>query len=130
VLQQLVQVETDLTNVSGGRGSAADLFNAYLRWVANAVRLLRHQTRDADIESLILTRRCWTLQAMAGRPVGMVRDLVEVEIDDRLGVFAEAIRATRAEFDRCSRPGCGRAPTRATANLRWGPRARLRTPSR
>lgn len=105
VLQQLVQLETDLANVRSGGMTAEDLFNAYLRWTANAVRLLRHQTREADIESLVLTRRYWTLQAMAGGPVGMVRDLVEVEIDDRQSVFSEAIRTTRFEFERWDRLG-------------------------
>lgn len=105
VLQQLVQVKTDLSNVRSSGTTAEDLFNAYLRWVANAVRLLRYQTREADIESLVLTRRYWTLQAMAGGPVGMVRDLVEVEIDDRLTVFEDSTRTTRAEFERWDRMG-------------------------
>jgi hypothetical protein len=98
VLQQLVQVKTELSNVRSSGTTAEDLFNAYLQWVANAVRLLRYQTREADIESLVLTRRYWTLQAMAGGPVGMVRDLVQVEIDDRLTVFEDSTRTTRAEF--------------------------------
>lgn len=105
VLQQLVQVTTDLANVRSSGTTAEDLFNAYLRWAANAVRLLRHQTREADIESLVLTRRYWTLQALAGGPVGVVRDLVKVEIDDRLTVFEETVRTTRAEFERWDRMG-------------------------
>ena len=105
LLQQLVQIEIDLENVRSSATTAEDLFNAYLRWTANTVRLLRHQTRETDIESLVLTRRYWTLQAMAGGPVGMVRDLVEVEIDDRLAVFAQAKRTTRTEFERWDRSG-------------------------
>ncbi len=35
----------------------------------------------------------------------MVRDLVEVEIDDRLTVLEETIRTTRAEFERWNRVG-------------------------
>jgi PIN domain len=103
VMQQLTQVQTDLVNVRSNGTTAQDLFNAYLRWAANAVRLLRYQTREADMESLVLTRRYWTLQAMAGGPVSMARDLVEVEIDDRLAVFEETVNTTRAEFVRWDR---------------------------
>lgn len=105
LLHQLVQVETDLKNVRG-RGTTADnLFNAYLQWVAGAIRVLRHQMREPELETLVLTRRYWTLQAMAGVPIGMARDLVEVEIDDRLTVLEQTIRTTRAEFERWNRVG-------------------------
>lgn len=105
LLQQLVQVETDLKNVRG-RGLTPDgLFYAYLQWVAGAVRMLRYQVREAELESLVLTRRYWTLQAMAGVPIGMARDLVEVEMEDRLTVLEETIRTTRAEFERWNRVG-------------------------
>lgn len=105
VLQQLVEVETHLKNVRGRSTTAEDLFPEYLRWAANAVRMLRHQLREEDVQDLILTRRYWTLQAMASGPVGMVRELVEVEIDDRLSVFQDSLRATRAEFERWDRVG-------------------------
>ncbi len=39
LLHQLVQVETDLNNVRGRGTTADDLFNAYLRWVAGAIRV-------------------------------------------------------------------------------------------
>ena len=105
VLQQLVEVETHLKNVRGRSTTAEDLFAEYLRWAANAVRMLRHQLREEDVQDLILTRRYWTLQAMASGPVGMVRELVEVEIDDRLSVFEDSLRTTRAEFERWDRVG-------------------------
>ncbi len=105
LLQQLVQVESDLKNVRG-RGLPPDgLFSAYLQWVAGAVRMLRYQMREAELETLVLTRRYWTLQAMAGVPIGVAGDLVEVEIEDRLTVLEETIRTTRAEFQRWNRVG-------------------------
>lgn len=47
LLQQLVEVETSLMNVRGRAITAVDLFNEYLRWANEAVRLLRHQVRAA-----------------------------------------------------------------------------------
>src|SRR5262245_51778084 len=96
LLQQLVQVETDLKNVRGRGTTAVDLFNEYLRWANEAVRMLRHSLREADLERLVLTRRYWTIQAMATGPVGMASNLVEVEIDDRMTLFELALRTTEA----------------------------------
>lgn len=103
LLNQLRQVETDLKNVRGAGGTAGDLFNAYLLWVANAVRVLRFQVRENEMEALVLTKRYWTLQAMSSGPAGMVRELVEVEIDDRLTFFEATIQTTQAEFERWDR---------------------------
>jgi hypothetical protein len=105
LLRQVLEVETDLKNVRGRGSTAEDLFNEFLRWAADAVRLLRHQVREGDLDALVLTRRYWTIQSMATGPVGMVRDLVEVEIDDRLIFFDESLRTTRAEFKRWDRVG-------------------------
>lgn len=105
LVQQLVEVETSLTNLRGRGLTAVDLFNEYLRWANEAVRMLRHQVQEPDLERLVLTRRYWTMQAMATGPVGMARELVEVEIDDRTTFFEEAIRTTRAEFARWDQYG-------------------------
>lgn len=105
LLQQLLQAETDLKNVRGRGTTAVDLFNEYLRWANEAVRMLRHSVREADLERLVLTRRYWTIQAMATGPVGMASNLVEVEIDDRTTVFDQARRTTEAEFKRWDERG-------------------------
>ncbi|GAB6987017.1 hypothetical protein JCM10369A_35420 [Nocardioides pyridinolyticus] len=105
LLQQLVQVETDLKNIRGRAPGAADLFNEYLRWANEAVRMLRHSLREADLERLVLTKRYWTIQAMATGPVDMARNLVEVEIDDRTTLFELALQTTRTEFKRWDERG-------------------------
>lgn len=105
LVQQLIEVETGLKNVRGRGSTAVDLFNEYLRWANEAVRMLRHSVREADLERLVLTRRYWTIQAMATGPVGMASNLVEVEIDDRTTVFEEARRTTEAEFKRWDERG-------------------------
>jgi PIN domain len=105
LLQQLLQVETDLKNVRGRAQGPVDLFNEYLRWANEAVRMLRQTLREADLERLVLTRRYWTMQAMATGPVGMAANLVEVEIDDRTTAFETALRTTEAEFKRWDERG-------------------------
>lgn len=105
LLQQLVQVETDLKNIRGRGHTAVDMFNEYLRWANEAVRMLRHSLREVDLERLVLTRRYWTIQAMATGPAAMASNLVEVEIDDRTTFFEEAIRTTQAEFKRWDERG-------------------------
>jgi hypothetical protein len=105
LVQQLLQVETDLKNVRSHGHSPIDLFQAYLNWANTAVRLLRHSLREADLDLLVLTKRYWTIQAMATEPVGLAGNLVEVEIDDRSTVFEEARRTTEAEFKRWDERG-------------------------
>lgn len=100
LLQQLIETETRLKNIRSRGHTAADLFNEYLRWANEAVRALRHQLRQDDLDRLVLTHRYWTLAGIVTGPVDMARDLVEVEIDDRTTVFEEAIRTTRDEFKR------------------------------
>ena len=105
LLDRLAEVEIRLRNVRGRASTAVDLFNEYLRWANEAVRMLRHHVRESELERLVLTRRYWTMLAMATGPVGLARDLVELEIDDRTTYFEEALRTTRAEFIRCDRYG-------------------------
>lgn len=93
-------MKNDLSNIRGHGHTAPDLFNAYLRWANGAVRLLSHSVRPTDLEELVLTRRYWSLQDMVSGTVGMTRDLVEVEIDDRIACYDSALSVTRAEFER------------------------------
>jgi hypothetical protein len=43
---------------------------AYAQWANNTVRQLRHLIRPADLEALILTRRYWVIQSLAGMAGG------------------------------------------------------------
>ncbi|MGL5824631.1 MAG: PIN domain-containing protein [Nocardioides sp.] len=100
LLDQLRRVEVDLRNVRSRATTADDLFNAYLQWIANAVRALRYQIRETELEKLLLTRRYWTVQALVGGPVALARDLIDVELDDRLSVFEDTIKMTESAFRR------------------------------
>lgn len=103
LLRNLTDVQMKLSNVRTGSPSVTERYSKYIRCVADAVRLLRWQVGERDLERLLLTRRYWTLQAMVASPTGMTGDLVDVELEDRTTVLEEAIRTTREEFQRWSR---------------------------
>ena len=46
LLDRLAEVEIRLRNVRGRASTAVDLFNEYLRWANEAVRMLRHHIRE------------------------------------------------------------------------------------
>lgn len=64
---------------------------AYVRWVHNAVRHLRHQLRAEAIRDLLLTRRYELLIASdLGRGLNR-RGLLDLEIEERISALGEAI---------------------------------------
>jgi rRNA-processing protein FCF1 len=103
LLRNLVEVQTELINVPGKSPTVVDRYTNYIAWVANSVRLLRTQVSEGDLNRLLLSRRYWTLQAMATSPTGMTGDLVDAELADRGAILADGIRETREEFQRWSR---------------------------
>jgi hypothetical protein len=79
-----------------------DRYNNYVGWANEAARMLRTQVKGADVERLVLTRRYWLLQSLAGDVVGPVGDLVDTELDDRQAALSEAIDALRRQIQRWS----------------------------
>jgi hypothetical protein len=92
-------------NIRIGGHTPLDLYNSYISWVKESVRMLRHQLSSEDLEQMVLTKRSWMLQSMAGSAVGPLAILVETEIDDRLTVLGLACEALSTEIRRWSRPG-------------------------
>lgn len=105
LLRRLTEIENALGNVRSTSTAPDGVFKSYLRWAADAVRALGPHIREADLNALILTRRYWSLQAMATGPIGSAYDLVEVEIDDRGAALAASTQATREEFERWDKLG-------------------------
>lgn len=103
LLRNLVEVQTELINVPGKSFTVVDRYTNYIAWVANSVRLLRMQVSEGDLSRLLLSRRYWTLQAMATSPTGMTGDLVDAELADRGAILEDTLRDTREEFQRWSR---------------------------
>jgi hypothetical protein len=105
LLKNLEYVHTEVGNVRTRGHTAVDLYNSYIAWVNESVRMLRHQVSPEDLERLVLTKRCWLLQSMAGSVVGPVALLVETEIDDRMTALQLACGALRSQIQRWSDPG-------------------------
>lgn len=101
----LREVHTGVINARGAGGTAVDRYNAYIRWVGEAVRMLRRQVSAADLDRLVLTRRYWLLQSLLADVTGPIGDLVETELEERVSAFDEAQRALDDQIRRWSRPG-------------------------
>ncbi|MEU1502886.1 PIN domain-containing protein [Streptomyces sp. NPDC005732] len=106
ILQSLTSVHTSLGNLSGrDRSTAYAYLLSYLRWVTDSSRLLRHQLRDADVRELILTDRYQALLDGVGhlagsQQEGFVNGLVDLEIEERLEAFSEAIGTFTTQSER------------------------------
>ena len=85
--------------------TAEERYSAYLVWVANAVRVLRGQVSTADLDRLVLTRRCWLLQSKADSWTALLGDLVDTEIDERDAVLQETVQALDEQIGRWTIPG-------------------------
>jgi hypothetical protein len=106
--EQLRQTLSDLQAAAGNLRSthtAGERFSAYLAWVANAVRVLRGQVSAADLDRLVLTRRCWLLQSKADGWTATLAHLLDTEIDERTAALEDAVRALDEQLERWSRPG-------------------------
>jgi hypothetical protein len=98
LLANLGNLRNDVDNLqSSHTQSPYGRLIAYLRWAASAVRMLRGQLRDDDINRLVLTRRHDALLAgassgLAGsHQVPLVNDLVNLELAHRVAEFDDVI---------------------------------------
>jgi len=105
LLKNIEYVHTQVGNVRSAGHTHLDLYNSYIAWVNESVRMLRHEVSPEDLERLVLTKRSWLLQSMVGSAVAPLAVLVETEIADRLAVLDEARRALAEQIERWSRPG-------------------------
>ena len=105
LLKNLRYVQVEVGNIRSRGHTQLDLYNSYLSWVNESVRMLRHHVSPEDLERLVLTKRCWLLQSMAGAAVGPLAIIVETEIDDRTTALDEARRSLEEQIERWSRPG-------------------------
>jgi len=105
LLKNIEYVHMQVGNVRSAGHTHLDLYNSYIAWVNESVRMLRHEVSPEDLERLVLTKRSWLLQSMVGSAVAPLAVLVETEIADRLAVLDEARRALAEQIERWSRPG-------------------------
>lgn len=103
VTEVIRQVAADLTNA---RGALGDAYMEYIRWANLAALRLRAVLSADDIERLVLTRRHWTIQGLAGQAgTPPVISLVNAEFDERTFVFDEVQRMLREQISKWSRAG-------------------------
>ena len=102
LLKALQQVYDGAVEARNWDGHAVDRCNTYMRWALDAVRVLRRQIAESDLERLVMTRAFWALQAggMGAESVGW---LVDAELDQRVSMFEEARDDLAAQIHRWSR---------------------------
>ncbi|MGW7288964.1 PIN domain-containing protein [Streptomyces sp. NPDC054847] len=106
LLGSLYSLRNEAANLQGPfNGPAYGRLVLYLRWAADAVRHLRGQIRDADIDHLVLTRRHDALLAGASGGLagshqeGFLNDLLNLELSHRVADFDEAAVALRQRVE-------------------------------
>ncbi|MEW2161304.1 PIN domain-containing protein [Streptomyces sp. NPDC007189] len=81
----------------------------YLNWATDTASDLRHQISDDDIDRLVLTRRYQSLLSSCGTLAGssqerLVNGLVNLEVDERIQSFEDALDALNAQIERWTGP--------------------------
>lgn len=103
LIEQIVGAHTGLTNVRGQALTPFDLYNAYLKWANEQVRMLRHTLTPAGLDQVVTTRRHWALVALDPTTMGnALVPFVESEIDDQMCVIEAELAALRRALGRYS----------------------------
>lgn len=91
VLELLNRAFNDLSNTRNAN-SLKEALDLYLLWTYRTTALLSPHIQGGDIERLINTKRYWLLQGIVN-PLqdSMIRHLIELEISERQGAFADEI---------------------------------------
>ena len=103
LLEALKHVYDGAVNARSGGGDNVHGYNTYMRWALEAVRMLRRQIAEADLERLVLTHTFWALQAHTTPSVESVGQLVDAELDQRVSMFEEARDDLAAQIARWPR---------------------------
>lgn len=105
LIENLEEIKRALANAQSSQTRVEGTHKAYLDAVAQGARLLRGRVRSADIDELLHTRRYWALLDMTrevNSPSAVIRDLLSLEIADRLLGLDETIATTREALFRWS----------------------------
>lgn len=86
VLNRTHDMSQNVLSTANDRRGQVD---AYLNWVNDAVRMVRHVLRQEDVERLLLTRRYWATMANPEVTPALLR-AVHHEVDDRQADIAKA----------------------------------------
>ena len=103
LIEQIQGAHAGLTNVRGQAVNAFDLYNAYLKWANEQVRMLRHTLTPSALDRVVTTRRHWALVALDPTTMGNpLLPFVESEIDDQMCVIEAELAALRRALGRYS----------------------------
>jgi hypothetical protein len=114
LIQNLRTVHMEASNLRGGSGATtAQIYLLdYLEWAGRTARTLGYQIRDSDLTSLVLNRRYEVLLSSFGTMSSplveaqrVVRDLVRLELDDRIKDFDATIKTLQSYKDRWNNVG-------------------------
>ena len=100
LIQNLRSISSAAANLLSGSGSTAQIYVLdYLDWAGQAARMLGYQISEGDLASLVLNRRYEMLASSFGtighpspQAQRVVRDLVRLEVGERIKDFDEAIK--------------------------------------
>jgi hypothetical protein len=105
LLRNLQHVRDGAINArnAGGAGTwPQDVYRSYAHWAQEAIRLLRRQISQADLEHLVQTPAYWAV--MAQTAAGSTQ-LIDTELDARASVLEDACSDLNAQIIRWSRDG-------------------------
>lgn len=103
LVQHLEGALTALVNVRTGASTPFDLYNAYLTWANEQLRMLRYTLTPTALDQVVTTRRHWALVNLDPVTMGSaLRAFVEVEIDEQVRVLEASMAEVRREIDRHS----------------------------
>ena len=113
LLQNLQTIRDEASGLLSGSGTTAQIYVLdYLDWAGRAARMLGNQISADDLRSLVLNLRYEMLVSSFGT-IGhpsreaqrVVRDLVRMEVGDRIKDLDEAIQTLKDERSRWARAG-------------------------
>jgi PIN domain len=113
LIQNLQSIRSEASNLLSGSGTTAQVYVLdYLDWAGQAARRLGGQISAGDLASLVLNRRYEMLASSfgtIGNPLReaqrVVRDLVRLEVGDRIKYFDDAIKTLQSYKDRWNNVG-------------------------
>lgn len=113
LVQNLESLKTEAFNLKGGSATTAQVYLLdYLDWAGRAARTLGYQISETDLAALVLNRRYETLLSSFGTMTSplteaqrVVRDLVRLELDQRVADFEDAIKAIQSYRQRWTSVG-------------------------
>lgn len=99
--RELGEMHSRLQNARATAGTGIDVYNAYIRWVNEAVEHLVRIVPTKTLDHLVLTTRYWSLQAQPDTAtLQPVQQLLNVELAERDRAFAAAGADVDAEIRR------------------------------